>query len=124
MSGRINRYGDLIAGFHVKKPGIEYKINIRGVAILHGVSNGEPHLFGDVYCAEKNNEVYMKNALPLTPLEYRLITIEVSEPVDVEFYHMYLELHSRKSVITMNLNLELDGKKYLIKSSEIYAAEE
>jgi hypothetical protein len=73
---------------------------------------------------EENNEVNIKNVIPLISLQYRSITIDVSEETDVCMHYIYLNEECRKAVAQKPNNLELCGKKYRIKSSEIYAVEE
>jgi hypothetical protein len=121
---QIARRADLIAGIHIKKPGINYKIYTHNEVLVSGVSTGEPILFGNIYCAEENNEVTIKNVIPLISLQYRSITIDVSENVDVCMYYVYLNDECRKVVGRKPCVLELSGKKYRIKSSEIVATEE
>jgi hypothetical protein len=116
----VDRLGDLVAGIHIRKPGIEYKITVSdGAIVSSGVSTGEPILFGDIYCEEKDNEVILKNALPLISLGFRKITINVSEPTNVEFYYVFLKRDIRVALATKPNILELCGKKYAIKSNEI-----
>jgi hypothetical protein len=120
----VMRRADLITGIHIKKPGISYKIYTYNQVLVSGISTGEPILFGNMYYAEENNEVTIKNVIPLISLQYRSVQIDVSEEVDICIYYVYLEEECRRAVARKPNNIEVFGKKYRIKSNEIVAVEE
>ncbi len=119
-NNEILRHADLIAGINISKPGIKYKICVHNsLALVEGISTGEPIMFGDIYCAEDNNEVSIKNCFPYVSIMYSLLNIEVSEPTDVDIYYMFLDNSIRKALVCLPNNLELCGEKYKIKSSNV-----
>lgn len=120
----ILRYADLIAGINISKPGIKYKICVHNsLTLVEGVSTGEPIIFGDIYCAEENDGVSIKNCFPYVSIMYSLLNIEVSEPTDVDIYYMFLDNSIRKALVRLPNNLELCGEKYRIKSSYVSRAQ-
>lgn len=118
---------ELLAGFHIKKPGIGYKlitVNENGendIVLTSGVSTGEPIMFGNMYCekvADENKLIY-KNIYPMIAVQYNGLHLLVSEETEVDFYDIYLTQDWRRPLVQTPAELELFGKKYAIKAGEI-----
>jgi hypothetical protein len=112
---KIEQCADLIAGFHIKKPGIKYEISCGNIIVLSGISTGNPVQFGNMFWEQYDNKSICKNFIPYDiPFMNDSLYISVSEETQIEYDFIYVNTSERRYLMKSNIELELFENKYNI----------